>query len=123
LTHTFLVLVTFGLGHGVYRKLCALIGGKRAEKFENHYAKHTCSVAGANSPRICYQRKQKEKLNQEEIPRPNPVLVTGGVTSEVVTRLETTRGWHSHLEQRSQCPLLRLLIQSSKLVERSPLPC
>jgi len=27
LTHTFLVLVTVGLGHGVYRKLYTLIGG------------------------------------------------------------------------------------------------
>jgi len=36
LTHTLLVLVTVGLGHGVYRKLYTLIGGQRAEKFENH---------------------------------------------------------------------------------------
>jgi len=36
LAHTFLVLVTVGLGHGVYRKLYTLIGGQRAEKFENH---------------------------------------------------------------------------------------
>jgi len=35
--HTFLVLVTAGLGHGVYRKLYTLIGGQRAEKFENHW--------------------------------------------------------------------------------------
>jgi len=27
LTHTFLVLVTVGLGHGVYRKLYTFIGG------------------------------------------------------------------------------------------------
>jgi len=33
LTHTFHVLVTVGLGHGVYRKLHTLIGGQRAEKF------------------------------------------------------------------------------------------
>jgi len=33
---TFLVLVTVGLGHGVYGKLYALIGGQRAEKVENH---------------------------------------------------------------------------------------
>jgi len=32
LAHTFLVLVTVGLGHGVYRKLYSLIGGQRAEK-------------------------------------------------------------------------------------------
>ena len=37
LTHTFLVLVTVGLGHGVYRKLYTSIGGQRAEKFENHW--------------------------------------------------------------------------------------
>jgi len=37
LTHTFLVLETVGLGHGVYRKLYTLIGGQRAEKFENHW--------------------------------------------------------------------------------------
>jgi len=36
LTHIFLVLETVGLGHGVYRKLYVLIGGQRAEKFENH---------------------------------------------------------------------------------------
>jgi len=34
LTHTFLVLVTIGLGHGIYRKLYTVIGGQRAEKFE-----------------------------------------------------------------------------------------
>jgi len=39
LTHTFLVLVTAGLGHGVYRKLYTLIWGQRAEKFDNHCAK------------------------------------------------------------------------------------
>jgi len=37
LTRTFLVFVTVGLGHGVYRKLYNLIGGQRAEKFENHW--------------------------------------------------------------------------------------
>jgi len=36
LTHTFLVLVTVGVGHGFYRKLFTLIGGQRTEKFENH---------------------------------------------------------------------------------------
>ena len=36
LTHTFLVLVTVGIVHGLYRKLYTLIGGQRAEKFENH---------------------------------------------------------------------------------------
>jgi len=40
LTHIFLVLVTVGLGHGVYRKLYTLIGGQRAEKFENHSSRH-----------------------------------------------------------------------------------
>jgi len=35
-THTFLVLVAVGLGHGVYRKLYTLIEGQRAEKFENN---------------------------------------------------------------------------------------
>jgi len=39
LTHIFLVLETVGLGHGVYRKLYVLIGGQRAEKFENHWIK------------------------------------------------------------------------------------
>jgi len=33
------VLVTIGLGHGVYRKLYTLIGDQRAQKFENHYLK------------------------------------------------------------------------------------
>jgi len=37
LTQAFLVLVTVGLGHGVYRKLFTLVGGQCAEKFENHY--------------------------------------------------------------------------------------
>jgi len=37
LTHTFLVLVTVGLGHGVYRKLYTFIWGQRAKKFENHW--------------------------------------------------------------------------------------
>jgi len=37
LTHTFLVFVTVGLGHGVYRKLYTLIGGQRTEKLENHW--------------------------------------------------------------------------------------
>jgi len=41
LTHIFLVLETVGLGHGVYRKLYVLIGGQRAEKFENHWIKGT----------------------------------------------------------------------------------
>jgi len=36
LTRTFLVLVTVGLGHRVYRKLYTLIGGQRAVKFNNH---------------------------------------------------------------------------------------
>jgi len=31
LTHIFLVLVTVGLGDGIYRKLHTLIGGQRAE--------------------------------------------------------------------------------------------
>jgi len=41
LAHTIFVLVTVGLGHGVYRKLYTLIGGQRAEKFENHCCKQT----------------------------------------------------------------------------------
>jgi len=44
LTHTFLVLVTVGLGHGVYRKLHTLIGGQRAQKFENHYLKRLATL-------------------------------------------------------------------------------
>jgi len=36
MTHTFLILVTVGLGHGVYRKLYTLNRGQRAETFENH---------------------------------------------------------------------------------------
>jgi len=44
LTHTFLVLVTAGLGHVVYRKLYTLIGGQRAEKFENHWHRVFLSV-------------------------------------------------------------------------------
>jgi len=41
LTHTNLVSVTVGLGHGVYRKFYTLIGGQRAEKFENHCTNHS----------------------------------------------------------------------------------
>jgi len=41
LTHTIVVLVTDGLGHGVYRKLYTLIGGQRAKKFENYWFKRT----------------------------------------------------------------------------------
>jgi len=41
LTHTFLVSVTVGLGQEVYRKLYTLIGGQRAEKFENHCPRTT----------------------------------------------------------------------------------
>jgi len=37
LIHTILVLVTVGLGNAVYIKLHILIGGQRAEKFENHW--------------------------------------------------------------------------------------
>jgi len=36
LTHAFLILIAVGLRHGVYRKLHTLIGGQRAEKFQNH---------------------------------------------------------------------------------------
>jgi len=42
LTHTFLVLVTIGLRHEVYRKFYTLVGGQHAEKFENHCSK--CST-------------------------------------------------------------------------------
>jgi len=52
LTHIFLLLVTVGLGHGVYRKLYALFGGQRAETFENPCSKpsvdlfpHKCTYA------------------------------------------------------------------------------
>ena len=41
MTHTFLVLVTVGLGRGVCKKLYILIGGRRAEKFENHWIRWT----------------------------------------------------------------------------------
>jgi len=34
--HTFLLLVTVGLSHGVHRKLYTLTGGQRAKKFEKH---------------------------------------------------------------------------------------
>ena len=37
-THTFHVLVTVGLGHGVYRKLHTLIGVQRAGMFDNRWA-------------------------------------------------------------------------------------
>jgi len=41
LTHTFLVLVTVGISHGVYRQLYTLIGGQRAVKFENRWCNTT----------------------------------------------------------------------------------
>jgi len=44
LTHTFLVLVTVGLRHEVYRKLYTLIGGQRAQKFENHWTRHRSAL-------------------------------------------------------------------------------
>ena len=44
LTHTILVLVAVGLGHGVYRKLYTLIGGHRSEKFENHWYRYFCGL-------------------------------------------------------------------------------
>jgi len=45
-THTFLVLVAVGLGHGVYRKLYTLIGGQRAETFENHCSRPRLAEMG-----------------------------------------------------------------------------
>jgi len=39
LIHTFLVLVTVELEDGVYRKLYTLIGGQRAEKFQNNWVR------------------------------------------------------------------------------------
>jgi len=41
-THTFLVSVTVGRGHAVYRKVYTLIGGQHAENFENHFFKLSC---------------------------------------------------------------------------------
>jgi len=52
LTHTFLVLITVGLGHGVYIKLYTVIGGQRTETFENHWLRcskqhrNCCSTVG-----------------------------------------------------------------------------
>jgi len=53
LTRTFLVLVTVGLGHGVYRKLYTVIGGQRAEKFENHWFKVTADATDKSNYCIC----------------------------------------------------------------------
>jgi len=44
LTHTFPVLVTIRLGHRVYRKLYALIGGQRAKKFKNHCSRRDIHI-------------------------------------------------------------------------------
>jgi len=44
LTHTFLVLITVGLGHRVYRKLYTLIRGQCAETFENYCSRDTIMV-------------------------------------------------------------------------------
>jgi len=54
LTHIFLVFVTVWLGHGVYRKLYTLLGGQRAEKFENHCArwKYFAQIFIGNSDKI-----------------------------------------------------------------------
>jgi len=74
LTHTILVLVTVGFGHGVYKKLYTLIGGQLAEKFENHWSKRTfahsalvctleclgfnkCLAEPAVLPRSCMERQ------------------------------------------------------------------
>jgi len=54
LTHNFLVLVTVGLGHWVYRKLYTLIESQRAEMFENHWTRDTF-IKGL-APPLIYQR-------------------------------------------------------------------
>ena len=55
LTHPFFVLVTVGLGHGVDRKLHTVIGGQRAEKFENHWF----------SWKITHKRKKRSRRSQK----------------------------------------------------------
>ena len=67
MTDTFLVLVTVGLGHEVYRKLYISIGGQRAEKFvktcrkvcqfENHCSRATFNKLCSRS-HVC-QNKAK----------------------------------------------------------------
>jgi len=59
LTHTFLVLVTVGLGHGVYRKLDTLIGGQSAEKFENHW----CNPNGCNGKKFAQEKRKKSRFS------------------------------------------------------------
>jgi len=44
LTDTFLVSVTVGIGHGVYRKVYTLFGGQCVEKFENHCPKAMTTI-------------------------------------------------------------------------------
>jgi len=57
LTHTFLVLVTVALRHGVCRKMYTLIGGQHAETFENHCIKQ-------NSCKIVKHRVHAKHLNR-----------------------------------------------------------
>jgi len=40
----FLALISAGLGNRVYRKLYTLIGGQRAENFENHWSRLICEA-------------------------------------------------------------------------------
>jgi len=66
LSHTFLVVITVGLGHGVYRKLYTLIGGQRAEKFESHWSKawwrfYLYSDYYTNKLRKCYTKKLRKR--------------------------------------------------------------
>jgi len=73
--HTFLVLETVGLAHGVHRKLHILIGGQRAEKFENHWARVTfrllisiCWVRVASSTwSVLWLRNTNRKRLQKQV--------------------------------------------------------
>jgi len=61
----FLALVTVGLSHGVYRRLYTLIGGQRAEKFENHWCNLTASrwICICLVPTFTAKMKRWEKLS------------------------------------------------------------
>jgi len=69
LIHTLLALVTVGLGHGVYRKLYTLIGGQRAEKFENHWSSGWAQVR-YQQPKMTKNRPYLWRYSQKKA-KPN----------------------------------------------------
>jgi len=67
--------VTVGLGHGVYRQLFTLIGGQRAEKFENHCAKE-CHKKLLDSAESLVTNFQLKSAIRSEVPLKNRCFLT-----------------------------------------------